>query len=64
MTTDQTTRAAQWRELNGALQSLKLAQFEFERGNVYDARVHADDVRAALGGLALLLTDIERNGDE
>lgn len=56
--TDQTTvRAAQWRELEAALQPLTLAQFEYERGCAEDARVHVDDVRRALGALALLLAD-------
>lgn len=57
MTDDAKVPALQWRKLEGALQSLRLAEFELVRGNVDVGGVHMDDVRRALGALALTLAD-------
>lgn len=58
MTTPTTdVRAIQWKQLESALQHVTSAQFEYERGHVLEGRIWLDDVRRALGTLALTLAD-------
>lgn len=50
-------RDVQWKQLEAALQAIRLAEFEYSRHDLDAGGMLLDDARRAIGALALTLAD-------